>query len=97
MAPKQTELSGIEATRIKEIDQAALAYVEKRDKRMKLTEQECAAKLALIVVVQKHLQELGLNEHGDRVYRFDELIVILGQKDTVKVKTAVEETNESEE
>ena len=88
MAPKQTELSGIEAPRIKEIDQAAEAYTEKRDKRMKLTEQEHAAKLALIVVVQKHLQELSLNEHGDRVYRFDDQMVVFSEKENVKVKTA---------
>jgi hypothetical protein len=44
----------MERVTIEELDDAAEAYVEARDKRMKLTEKEVVAKQALIEAMQRH-------------------------------------------
>jgi hypothetical protein len=88
MSKKQEELPGVESPSIPEIDTAAAAYVKVRDRRMKLTEDECAAKAKLIEVVTEHKKELTPNGDGERTYRFDDFIVILKPgRDNVKVRT----------
>lgn len=58
MARKQNALPGLEPKSIKEIDDAAEAYVKERDKRVKQSEREVTAKQALIAAMQKHKIEV---------------------------------------
>jgi hypothetical protein len=84
---KQQEIPGTESPKIKEIEVAAEAYVDVRDKRMRLTEKEVTAKTNLIQVVQDHAKELSADKDGRPCYRFDDLIVILKPgKTNVKVR-----------
>lgn len=95
--PKQAELEGVERPSIKEIDKAADKYVEIRDKRMKLTEQEVTAKANLLETVLKHEKDLAKTTDGDLIYRYDnEIVVVTPGKANVKVKGAHDEEPESE-
>ncbi len=85
MAKKQTELKGIEAPSIPEIDEAAELYVEYRDKRTEFQEKEKDAKEKLQALMEaKKL----------KTYRFDDNIVELTGTTKLKVKRAGEETEE---
>lgn len=96
--PKQKELDGMERPAIKEIEEAADAYVAVRDKRMALTTKEVAAKTNLMQVMLAHEKDLSKNGDGDLVYRFDDEIVILKPgKSTVKVKTAHDDEEDEED
>lgn len=97
MPKKQTELAGMEGPSIPEIEQAAEAYVKARDSRMRLTEKEITAKTKLIQVVLEHEKELSSNPDGEKIYRYDDEMVILKPgKRNVKVK-AVHEDEEQED
>lgn len=80
MGRKQMDIPGTEQPGIKEIDDAAEAYVDARNARMKKTEKEVEAKTALITVMKKH---------NKLVYRDDgqdpPLVVTLVSKDNIKV------------
>lgn len=54
MAKRQLEIAGTEQKRIKEVVDAAEAYVEQRDKRIALSAKEKAQKAALVEVMKKH-------------------------------------------
>lgn len=96
--PKQTELPGTERPSIKEIDKAADYYVNVRDRRMKLTEQEVAAKAQLLQTVLQHEAKLSKNGDGEIVYRYDEEIVIVKPgKANVKVKGARDGDDDEDE
>lgn len=97
MIKEQTEIPGMEAPKIKEIERAAAKYVDARDARMKLTEKEVAAKAALIEVCKEHESEMGVNGDGQKVYRYDDMLVVLTDKLNVKVRTAVEDSNPDED
>ena len=92
--PIQDEIPGTEAPKIKQIENAAAKYVDARDSRMKLTEKECAAKTNLIAVCQEHAEKMNVNADGDRVYRYDDLLVVLTDKLNVKVRSAQEPVEE---
>lgn len=80
MARKQLEIIGTErANGIKELDAAAEAYVEARDKRMKLTVREVDTREALLSLMEKHKLEQYEDREAD-----PPLLVLLDQK--VKVK-----------
>ena len=65
---------------------------------MKLTGEEVAAKLALLQVCQAHEKELDKDGDGNRVYRFDdELVLLKPGKANVKVKNAASEDDETDE
>lgn len=51
---KQATIPGTTPKAIAEIDRAAEAYVEIRDKRMKLTAKEVEAQATLVAAMQKH-------------------------------------------
>jgi hypothetical protein len=78
---KQTTIPGTTPKSIAEIDKAAEAYVEVRDKRMKLTVKEVEAQATLVAVMQKH---------GLTVYRCsstdETLDVVMITKTKAKVK-----------
>jgi hypothetical protein len=87
MAKKQLAIRGTEPKTIKELDDAAEAYVDARDKRIERTEKETEAKEALIEVMKKH--ELS-------VYRDDTaspplVVTLVPGKDNVKVSRAEDE------
>lgn len=86
MSKDQMEIPGTERPKIKPIEEAARAYVDVRDRRMSLTEKEVASRTKLVEVMQKHVDKLATNEDGDFVYRFDDEIVVLSDKTTVKVR-----------
>jgi len=96
--PKQKELPGVERESIPAIEAVADAYVKVCDRRMKLTEQEITAKAVLLEVVTKHADVLAVNGDGQRIYRFEDEVVILEPgKANVKVKRAHAEPDEAEE
>jgi hypothetical protein len=84
---RQLRIEGTEETRVKEIDDAAEAYVEARDARMAKTEREVEAKEALIGVMKKHSRD---------VYRDDDatpplIVTLVPGKDAVKVSEQKDE------
>ena len=94
MPKDQMEIPGTERPKIAAIDNAAAAYVEARDKRMALTEKECAAKIKLIETMQKHADKLSRDSDDNLLYRYDDQLVTVGDVLTVKVKTLAASTEE---
>lgn len=98
MAKRQLEIPGTERKSIKEIEDSAEHYRSVRDKRMRLTEMEVAAKTDLIQVMVSHEADLEPGEGGTKVYRYDEEIVILkAGKINVKVKAAHDDTPDDDD
>ena len=88
--PKQTELNvsgkGVSAIRIPLIDKLAEAYVIERDKRLKMTPKEVAAKTKLIEALHKHEAQIRTPE-GELMYRYDEMVITLtAGKEKLKVR-----------
>jgi hypothetical protein len=84
--PQRTEdLPGVEGEgvaqkKIPAVTKAANKYVEIRDRRMELTEQEVDAKAVLLN---------AMHENNLTIYRFDDYVVTMKPgKENVKVKTA---------
>ena len=74
------------AVHIPEVDQLAELYVRERDKRLKLTPKEVAAKLKLIDALHKHAAKLKLPD-GSLTYRYDEMVITLeAGKEKLKVR-----------
>jgi hypothetical protein len=87
---KQGELPGMEREQIKEVDDAAEAYRDARDARMKKTETEKESKDALIEVMRKHKLTVYRDESVD-----PPLVITLVDKTNVKV-TEVEDGAQDE-
>lgn len=87
MPRKQLDIPGTERQTIKEIDDAAEAYVDARDARMKKTEKEHEAKDALIAAMKAHNTLVYRDESVD-----PPLVVTLVDKSTVKVTEAPAES-----
>jgi hypothetical protein len=89
--PEQDELPAIEGIgvaplRIPELDALAEAYVKERDKRMKQTPKEIAAKEELIDALHLHADRLE-QEDGTLLYRYGDMRVTLEPgKEKLKVK-----------
>lgn len=79
---------GVSRPKIKAIETAAADYVIDRDKRMKMTEKEVAAKKNLITVMEKHLDKLVPDDDGVYHYLYDDLEILFSKKENVKVRTA---------
>jgi hypothetical protein len=98
MPAKQTEIPGTERPTIQDIETAASAYTSMREKWQAAGEKLTALKTELIQVVMSHEKELIKDKDGNRVYRFDDLLVILKPgKPGVKVKNVHEEESEDED
>lgn len=98
MPKKQLEIPGTEPQSIPEIEEAAETYVKARDKRMRLTEQEVAAKVNLLQVLLTNQEKMSPGEDGTRVYRYDDEIVILKPgKVGVKVKAVHDDDDSGED
>lgn len=70
---------GVGRVKIPEVETAAIRFRNARDERMTLTEEECAAKTALVLVMKKH--ELTRYQYDDQLVEFK------AGKENVKVKT----------
>lgn len=81
--PKTPHLPGLEPVVIPELDRLAEAYVETRNSRMKLTEQEVQEREALVATMRKHQQTVYRVEDGG-----DPLIVTLTETAKVQVRRA---------
>jgi hypothetical protein len=81
MAKKQLKIPGTEGETIKELNDAAEAYVTERDKRMKLTEKEVAAKDTLINVMKNHKLSVYKDDDADPPL----IITLTAGKDQLKV------------
>lgn len=92
--PKQTEIPGMERPKIAAIETAAENYVALRDKRMKLLENEIAAKAKLTETMQANAGKLSQDGEGNLIYKYDEQVVILTEATAVKVKHAAAASEE---
>lgn len=97
MPKNQEQLKGLEEPSITEIEDAAEDYKKLRDKRMKILDQEIAAKAKLLETMKENIEQLSVDAEGNRVYRYDEELVILSEgKVNVKVKHVRDQTEEEE-
>lgn len=93
--PRQAEIPGTERPRIKEVDDAAEAYVVQRDKRMKLSKKEKEAKTALISVMEKHKIEVYRDTEADLLVTVSEVTNVKVEK--LKAEETADETEAEEE
>lgn len=63
---KQKELPGVGRKEIKELDEAAEAYVDVRDRRMALTKEEVKAKETLTLLMKAHKMK-AYSYEGERL------------------------------
>src|SRR5262245_45587623 len=94
---KQSELNikgkGVERTTIKQLDDLAEAYVRERDKRLKQTPKEVAAKSSLISAMHAHAKQITQPD-GTLVYRYDErVITVTPGKEKLRVEDIGVEEN----
>ncbi len=69
-AVRQDYIDGFAPKRIKEIDAAAISYLQLRNERMLMLEEEVTAKQALLAVMQKHsLEEYRIPDSDQEVLR----------------------------
>lgn len=82
--PKQESFEGMEPVEIAEVTKAAEVYVDARDERMQLTEQEVEKQELLVTAMKKH----GLDK-----YRTPDglLVTLVPGKEKAKVKRAGED------
>lgn len=81
MGKRQPELVGMERETIKELDEAAVAYRDKRDERMQLTKDETELRSTLLERM-KHFEQ----DHYRFVDGEETFDVVLETKTKVKVK-----------
>jgi hypothetical protein len=89
--PEQQEIPGTEAPKIKAIEKVAEAYLDARDAFQKASGKVQEWRTKLIAVCREHETEMNVDSEGNRIYKYDELVVLFTHKDGVKVKTAKEE------
>jgi hypothetical protein len=101
-AKKQADLPamegpGVAPVRIAAIDALADDYIRERDKRVRLTPREVAAKQKLVDALHENAQRLGTNPDGAIVYRYDTIVLTLSPgKEKLQVKDISEDTDEVE-
>ena len=96
--PKQHDLpamqgKGVAALKIPELDRLAEVYCTERDKRLRLTPKEVAAKRTLEDAMLKHSDELKQPD-GTLLYRYDERRIIAKPG---KMKLRVEDVTSADE
>jgi hypothetical protein len=78
---------GVERVSLPAIDALCDAYIIERDRRLKQTPKEVAAKLKLIEALHRHAAKLQQPD-GSLLYNYDELIIRLEHgKDKLKVES----------
>jgi hypothetical protein len=96
---KQRELpamtgKGVAPLRIAELDKLAEAYCVERDKRLKLTPKEVAAKTKLSEAMHRHEAKLRQPD-GTMLYRYDERRIILTSgKEKLRVEDVSDESED---
>jgi hypothetical protein len=101
-AKKQADLPamegpGVAPVRIAAIDKLADDYIRERDKRVRLTPREVAAKSKLVDALHENADKIGTNAEGAIVYRYDTIVLILTPgKEKLQVKDVSETTDEVE-
>lgn len=86
--PKQGRLPGMNDPKLADLEDAAYDYVEIRDRRMALMEQEVPAKARVLAAMHKH---------GKKTYRCDELeIQLVEEAENVKVRIVKEKPPKKE-
>lgn len=99
--PRTEDLPGVEGpgvapVRIPEVDRLADDYIKERDKRVRLTPREIAAKQKLIEALHEHKELTGPD--GTLTYRYDTVLITLEPgKEKLKVKDVTEEEQDLEE
>jgi hypothetical protein len=96
MPEKQQEIPGTEAPTIKPIEKVAESYLDARNTFQKASAKVQEWKTKLIGVCREHESEMGQDGDGNRVYKYDDFVVLFSHKDGVKVKTAKEEDPDEE-
>lgn len=97
MPKAQMEIPGTERPKVKAIEIAADEYVAVRDKRMKLTQQECEAKTKLIEAMLSNGDKLSVDGEGNRIYVFDDEKVVLSELTKVKVRRVADDDGDEDE
>lgn len=85
---EQKEFAGMESQKVPAISRAARAYKRAQRERMEAGEVEVDRKTKLIELMKQH----ELTDYHDR-----DIEISLDTKETIKVKTAVDEQDKSEE
>jgi hypothetical protein len=94
--PRQPRLHpALEPDRIPEIDGAARDYVKARDSRMALTKIECQKKDALMELIHKHRSKLKAFDGTVKYETADDQVVILTEREELKVKRKGAENEET--
>ena len=75
---------------IKSIESAADVYTGAREKFQKASVSVQDARTKLIEVMQANADKLAVDGDGNRIYRFDDELVVLTETAKVKVKSAIE-------
>jgi len=93
-SPRQIAIPGTEEKKIKELDDAAMAYVKERDERIALSRKEKTAKDALIAAMKKH----GKNVYRDPDAAPPYTVTLTEGKDKIKVERdgSEDDSNDSE-
>jgi hypothetical protein len=91
---EQTEIPGTETPRIKAIENAADRYNEAKEAFQQASDTVQKQKDKLLEVCQANVDDMPVNGEGDRVYKYDGLLVVLSDKANVKVKRAPEPDDE---
>ena len=101
--PKQEELPamegpGVAPVKIPAIDKLAEKYKQARDRRLEESKPERDAKTKLIGAIHKHKAEIGADNNGEVIYRYEDTVVILKPgKEELKVKELKETSITGEE
>jgi hypothetical protein len=88
---EQQQIPGTETPKIKAIEKVAEAYQDSKDAFQKASAKVQEWKTKLIAVCREHEGEMSVDGEGNRLYKYDDLVVTFSHKDGVKVKTAKEE------
>lgn len=78
---------GVEPLRIPELDQLAQKYVVERDKRLRMTPKEVAAKSELIEALHDYADKIGRQKDGSLIYRYGDMVIsLIPGKEKLKVE-----------
>ena len=89
--PKQIQIPGTEATSVKAIEKAADFYVAARETFQTASEKIEEAKTKLLDACHDNLDSMNVDGDGNRVYRYDNLLIVLSSREKLNVKTSQEE------
>jgi hypothetical protein len=90
---RQLEVPGTERKKLKEANDAAEAYVDARDTRMRHTEKEVEARDALVAVMEKHHLTVYRDDEADPPL----VVTLTPGKAKVKVRRADDDDDDAEE